>query len=149
MPINPGHVPPEETKFPTLPPEVYTVEIEDLEIDVKPDSFQKPGPDGVQPTREQYVVKFKVLDPAEFKDRLLRAWINPTLRVSTKSKRPGLAQFLKAVTGKDWTMDDREKLTGDFMNTLIGSKLRVSTQIEVSKSGKEFSAVTSYLQARG
>lgn len=146
--IDPKHVPPEEPVFPTLPPEVYTVEIEDLEIDRKPDTYKKPNPDGTQPEREQYVIKFKVLDPPEFKDRLLRAWVNTTLRVSTKSKRPGLAQFLKAVTGKDWTIEDREKLTGDFMNTLIGSKLRVSTQIETSKTGKEFSSVTSYLPVR-
>lgn len=148
MPIQPGHVPPEEPKFPNLPDDVYTAEIEDIELDVKPDSFQKPDENGVQPTREQYMVKFKVVEPSEHKGRQFRSWINTTLRVSTKAKRPGLAQFLKAVTGREWTIDDREKLTGEFMNTLIGSKLRVSLILEVSKSGKEFSAVTSYLAYR-
>lgn len=147
MPINPTHVPKEEPAFPTLPDDVYSVEIEDIELDVKPDSFAKPGDDGVQPMREQYVVKFKILEPTEHKDRQIRAWLNTTLRVSTKAKRPGLAQFLKAVTGKEWGVDDREKLTGDFINSLIGAKLRVSLILEVNKMGKEFSAVTSYLKA--
>ena len=148
MPINPGHVPPEEPKFPNLPDDVYSVEIEDLELDIKPDKFAKPDENGVTPDRQQYMVKFKVIDPLEFKDRQIRAWINTSLRISTKAKRPGLAQFLKAVTGKEWGVDDREKLTGDFMSTLIGSKLRVSLILETNKTGKEFSAVTSYLKAR-
>lgn len=147
MPINPAHVPKEEAKFPVLPDDVYSVEIEDIELDVKPDKFAKPDENGVIPDREQYCVKFKVLEPAEHKDRQIRSWLNTTLRVSTKSKRPGLAQFLKAVTGKEFGVDDREKLTGDFMNSLIGSKLRVSVILEVNKSGNEFSAVTSYLKA--
>lgn len=148
MPIQSEHVPKEEPVFPTLPAEVYLVEIDDIDLDVKPDSYHKPKEGEAQQMREQYVVKFKVLDPPEFKDRLLRSWINTTLRISTKAKRPGLTQFLKAVTGKDWTIDDRTKLTGDFMNSLIGSKLRVSTQIEVSKAGKEFSAIATYMKGK-
>ena len=148
MPINPGHVPPEEPKFPTLPPDMYAVEIEDIELDIKPNSFKKSADDGQPEERQQYKVSFKVTDPADFKDRKLMAWINTSLRISTKAKRPGLAQFLKAVTNKDFTVDDREKLTGDFMNTLIGSKLRVSIQTEKNKAGKEFPAVVGYFAPR-
>ena len=148
MPIPSGHIPPEESKFPVLPAEVYTVVIDDIELDIKPNTFKKDENDGQPETREQYKLKLRVLDPVEYADRLIMCWVSTSLRTSTKSKRPGLPAFLRVVTGKEFGVEDREKVTGDFMNTLIGSKLRVATQIEKSKSGAEFAAVTGYLIAR-
>jgi hypothetical protein len=148
MPVSPSHVPKEEQKFPPLPNEVYSVVIDDIEVDSKPDQFAKPDADGTVPLREQYKMKLRVYDPAEYNDRLILCWVSTTLRASTKSKRPGLASFLKVVTGKDWGVEDREKVTGDFMNTLIGSKLRVTTQIEKSKTGAEYAAVVGFMVAR-
>lgn len=148
MPVQSGHVPAEEPKFPTLPAEVYNVVIEDVELDVKPNAFKKTPEDGQPETREQYKLKMRVTAPAEYADRLINCWVSTSLRVSTKSKRPGLPAFLKAVTGQDFTVEDRLKVTGDFMNSLIGSKLRVATQVEKSKTGTEFPAVTGFLVAR-
>lgn len=147
MSIPSNHIPPEEPKFPIITPGMYPVEILDIDLDRKPNTFKKSDDDGQPEEREQYKVKFKLTGPADLAGRQISAWINTSLRVSTRSKRPGLVKFLKAVTGQDFTPGDREKVTGDFMNSLIGSTLSITIDIEKKKNGDDFNPVTGFFKS--
>lgn len=138
----------EDKSYPTIPPDVYTVEITDIVEEMKPSPWKnEDGSD--QPDIHQYIVKLSITDEGPYLDRWLNAWLRVSLRASTKSKRPTLPQFLHAVTGQTFGPDDRDKVTGDFINTLIGMSVRVTTQNEVSKStGTEFASVTTFLPVK-
>ena len=149
MPLPQGSSLPEEKVFPIIPPDAYIVEILDIEEETKPSTFK--NPDGtLQEDRMQYKIKFGIKDDGPQFDSWISAWINPSLRSSTKSKRPTLPQLLFAVIGKTFGPDDREKVNSDLLNSLIGSKLRVATQIEASKvTGKEYAVITTFLPLKG
>lgn len=145
MPVQAGVTLPEEQQLPPLPNDVYCVQIADIEYEKKPSPFK--NEDGsAQADTEQYKLKLAVTDVGQYLDRWVTCWVKASLRASTKSKRPTLPQFLFAVTGQNFGPDDRAKITADFMNSLIGSELRVTTVCEKSKDGsKEYAVVTSFL----
>uniref|UniRef100_A0A6H1ZGV2 DUF669 domain-containing protein n=1 Tax=viral metagenome TaxID=1070528 RepID=A0A6H1ZGV2_9ZZZZ len=140
MPLPKDAVLPEEVVYPVLPAGVYVVTIDDIELEIKPSKFK--NKDGSpQPDQIQYKVKLITGD-----DQWVTAWINPSLKVSTKSKRPSLSEFLKAVTGKQYTPEDNDKITGEFLNSLITKELRITTQVRKSETtGKEYATITSFL----
>lgn len=145
MPLQPGSTIPEEKKFDPIPADVYVATITDIEEETKPSIFTNPDGSPQEP-QTQYRVKFTIADVGPYFDRWLLCWIKPTLRASTKSKRPTLAQFLLAVTGKTFGPEDRDAVTADLINSTIGAQLRITTQIEASKTtGTSYACVTSFL----
>lgn len=140
MPLPTGTTLPEEKSYPVVPADCWEVVIEDIISETKPSVFTKP--DGTpQDPQTQYKVTLKITDAGEQVDRLLFAWIRPSLQASTKSKRPTLAQFLLAVTGKSFGPEDKDQVTGEFLNSVIGSRLRVTTQVEKAKTSDTLYAV--------
>lgn len=147
MPIPSGTKMPEEKVYESIEPDVYEAVIDDIEYEVKPSPFK--NEDGsAQEDIHQYKVKFCIKE-GKYNDRWVSAWLRCSLRKSTKSKRPTLPQFLKAVTGQDFGPEDHEKVDGDFMNSLIGSKVRITTTNEMSKDGsKEYTVISAYLASK-
>lgn len=130
-----------------LPADVYEVDIEDIDEEIKPSPWKnEDGSD--QPDIHQFKIIMNVQDDP-FNGRKIISWVRASLRTGTKSKRPTLPQFLLAVTGESFGTEDRSKITADFLNSLIGGKLRVSTQIEKAKnSDNEYTVVTSFLPSK-
>lgn len=147
MPIPAGSTLPEEPKMTPLPADVYEVDIEDIDEEIKPSPWKnEDGSD--QPDIHQFKIIMNVQDDP-FNGRKIISWVRASLRTGTKSKRPTLPQFLLAVTGESFGTEDRSKITADFLNSLIGGKLRVSTQIEKAKnSDNEYTVVTSFLPSK-
>ncbi len=145
MPLLPNASLPEEKVFPTITPNAYLADILDIESETRPSTFK--NPDGsAQGDQTQYKVKFAIKSPGAFFDSWISAWVNPSLRSSTKSKRPTLPQLILAATGQSFTEADRAKVTGDFLNTLIGTQLRIVTQAEPNKmTGKVYAVITTFL----
>lgn len=147
MPVPTGSQLPEEPKFVPLPPDVYEVVIQDIEEEIKPSPFKNADGSNQEDSHQYKVTMVVQEDP--FKDRKITAWVRASLRTGTKSKRPTLPQFLLAVTGQSFGQDDRDKVKGEFLNTLIGMRLRVATQVEKAKtSDNEFAVVNSFLATK-
>ena len=148
MPVDPLHTMPKEKIFDPLPADQYTVEVSDVEHEVKANPFKKDG-DKQPDEMRQYKFTFLVLDDGEFRGREILAWIKESLITSSKAKNPGLPEFLNAVTGEVFTPNDNEKVNGNFINSLIGSQVRVQTKVQPSKDGtKQFTKVVSYLPVK-
>lgn len=148
MPVPQGSSLPPEAPFVPLPADVYEVKIEDIEEEIKPSPFKKP--DGT-PEEDSHQFKLTLLIQDEpFVNRKITCWVRASLRDSTKSKYPTLPKLLLAVTGQQFGLDDRDKITGEFLNTLIGSKLRITTVNEAGKQdpSKEFPRVISFLATK-
>lgn len=145
MPVNSNVSVPEEKIKPPVPADVYNVQIDDIEHEIKPSPFKKT--DGTpEEDVNQFKIKFSVTDEGEYNERWITAWVKNSLRASTKSKKPTLVQFLLAVTGEAFSPEQREEINGDFLNGLIGMPLRVTTVVEKSKDGtKEYATITSFL----
>lgn len=148
MPLLSNSTLPEEKVYPIVKADVYEVTINDVEEEVKPSIFK--NPDGsAQPDQHQYKFKLEIQDEGGFKGSWLSCWVNPSLRATTKSKRPTLPQLLLAITGKNFTPDNRAEVTGEFINSFIGAKLRVTTQVVKSEgTGKEYAVVVSFLPSK-
>lgn len=148
MPVSTGHTMPKEESLPPIDNDVYNVEITDIEYEVKPSPFKKKDGTPEEDSR-QYKVKLTIKEAGAFEGRFLMLWLRESLRASTKAKGPTLPAFLLAVTGETFGPDDHEKITADFMNALIGSQLRVTTELEASKDGsKEYAKVKSCLAVK-
>lgn len=148
MPLSPTSVLPEEKAFPIIKPECYEVVLDDVEEEIKPSMFK--NPDGSpQEDQHQYKIKLVIQDEGEFKDSWLYCWVRPSLRATTKSKRPTLPQLLLAITGKNFGPENRTEVTGEFMNSFIGASLRVTTQtVKSENTGKEYAVVVSFLPSK-
>lgn len=142
MPINPNYKSPEEKPLELLPPNYYQAVIEDIEAEVKDFGFKNPDGSPQEPTH-QLVVRLKVTD-GEFAGRKLICWIKDSLFPQTKSKNPTLPKFLKAVTGKPYTVSNRAEVSPEFMNSLIGRGVRVSTDNVENKKGQEQTRVIAF-----
>jgi hypothetical protein len=155
MPVPSGSVLPDEPVFATIPPDVYEVEIVDIEEEIKPSTFTHDvkHEDG-SVTKEQnadthqYKVKFAIKDPGQWFDRWISVWINQSLRPA-KSGRPSLIGLLYAVTGRSFGPENKDEITGDFINSLMGSKLRITTTLETNAVTKKvFHKVTSFMPSK-
>ena len=133
MPVDPTHAMPKDKEMIPIPPDMYTVEVGDCEYEIKPSPFKKADGTPQEDTR-QYKLKLIVLDADEYRGRTLLAWVRESLVPSSKAKNPCLPEFLLAVTGQVFTAADFGKVTGEFMNSLIGSQLRVSTKTGLGPS---------------
>lgn len=125
-----------------LPANWYKAIIKDITYRVSelPAKYVKEGQD---PTTRQFLVTFETVAPDKYKGVRLMAWINDSLLPQAKVKgKPILPKLLFAVTGQNFTVQDRPKVTPDFMNTLIGAELRVNVEPEVKDTGT-FNKVTS------
>jgi hypothetical protein len=139
---------PKEQAFVPIPPDVYECVISDIDEEIKPSPFKKK--DGTpEDDSHQFKLKLSIVD-STFENSFVTCWVRASLQASTKAKRPTLPQFLLAVTGQQFGPDDREKVNGEFLNSLIGAPLRVATQIEKGKQNpdKEFAVVTSFLPSK-
>lgn len=148
MPVPQGSALPPEAPYVPLPADVYEVKIDDIEEEIKPSPFKKA--DGTpEEDSHQYKLKLAIQDEP-FVGKFITCWVRASLRSSTKSKYPTLPDLLLAVTNQTFGLDDREKITGEFLNTLIGSKLRISTKNEAGKQdpSKEFPRVMSFLPSK-
>mgnify|MGYP007083422298 FL=1 len=147
MPVGSNYVMPKQHETAPLPPDTYTIEIKNIEFKIKTSPFKDEN-GNPQPDSRQYQIEFAVADEGECQGRTFRTWVNETLRVSTKAKNPTLVEFLKAVTGQDFTVADHEKVTGEFLDSLIGSMLRVNTKVHESTSGAKSTKVSAFLPLR-
>jgi hypothetical protein len=148
MPVPQGSALPPEAPYVPLPADVYEVKIDDIEEEIKPSPFKKP--DGTpEEDSHQYKLKLAIQDEP-FVGKFITCWVRASLRPAGKSKYPTLPQLLLAVTGKEFGLDDREKVNGEFLNTLIGSQLRITTINEAGKQdpSKSFPRVTSFLATK-
>lgn len=144
MPIDPGsYTPPKERVMQVLEENYYVVEITDVTTQETEDGFH-PGE-----KRQQIVVDMKVLDEGKFKDAEVRAWMDDSLTAQTKKKYPNatLPKLLLAVTGKQFTPAERPEVTPEFLNSLIGSKVRINAAPFMTSLGKERTQVTSFSPA--
>jgi len=142
MPIDStAYTPPAEPIRQVLPENYYAVEITDVTTQVAENKYKPEEP------RQQFVVDMKVLD-GKFKDTEVRAWMDDSLLPQAKKKYPDatLPKLLKAVTGKTFTVADRAQVTPDFINTLIGQKVRINAKPDMSPEGKERTQVVSFTQ---
>lgn len=148
MPLLGTEVMQEEKVYPVIPADVYECVITDVESETKPSMFRNPDGSEQEP-QTQFKFKLTITEPGAHFDRWLYSWVRPSLRATTKSKRPTLPQLLLAVTGKNFSEENREEVTGAFINSFIGAKLRVTTQVEASKAtGKEYAVVVSFLPSK-
>lgn len=139
---------PKEESLPPIENDVYTVEVKDIEFERKPSPFKKKDGSPEEDTR-QYKVTLAIKDAGAYEGRTLMMWLRESLRASTKAKGPTLAAFLLAATGETFGPDDHEKITADFLNSVIGSSIRVTTEKEKSKDGtKEYAKVKSCLAVK-
>lgn len=147
MPVKPDYQAPEEKPLEVLPPDFYHCKIDDIESEVKDFGFK--NPDGTpQPPTHQFIIKLVVVS-GDMKGRKFITWVRDSLFPQTKTKAPTLPKLLKAITGKNFTVAQRSEVTADFMNSLIGSELRVSTVIEEDNKGQERSRVTGFAPVKG
>lgn len=128
MPITQDYQAPVEKVFLPLKPDYYSVKVTDIVFEIKPNKFKdKDG--NAQPDVQQFKISLETLDKEP--GRRLMVWVNDSLVVSKKAKRPEatLPVLLQAVHGRPFGSSDRAALTPDFINALIGAELRVSTGI--------------------
>lgn len=140
MPIQSGYVAPKAPEFPLLPADVYAVEIADVEAEVKPNPFKNE-----EDTREelhQYKFSLKFLEEG-LVDRKLSFWTNT--HAGATRKGVGLADLLKILMDK---VPTPAEITPEFINTLIGSKLRVTVTHRESKTGKISAVVSAFLKPK-
>lgn len=129
MPISADYQAPVEKIFLPLKPDYYAVKVMDIVFEIKPNKFKdKDG--NVQPDVQQFKITLETLDKEP--GRRLMVWVNDALTVSKKAKRPEaiLPVFLQAILGRSFGPADRDQMTPDFINALIGSELRVSTGVK-------------------
>lgn len=131
MPLDKNYTPPAEKMRPLIPENYYNAVIEDIGYSEKEDGFH-PGE-----IRKQFEVKFKITDEGKAKDATLLLWIDDSLLPQTKKKRPTLPEFLNLLTGNAYGLQDRVKLTPDFVNSLIGSAMRIQVIKETNTTGME------------
>lgn len=143
MPIASGYQSPEEKVFEPLKPDYYTVKIVDIEGEVKPNKF-KDDKGNPQPDVHQFKISLETIDKEP--GRKLTAWVKDSLVTSKKAKRPDaiLPVLLHAVTGKTFGPQDRAVVTPDFLNSLIGSELRVATGLNKTADGSVFASVLGF-----
>lgn len=143
MPIDKtSYAPPDEPVMQVLPANWYPAIIKDITYRVSelPAKYVKEGQD---PITRQFIVTFETIAPEKYKGVRLMCWINDSLLPQMKVKgKPTLPKLLLAVTGQNFAVPDRAKVTPDFMNTLIGTELRVNVEPEVKDTGT-FNKVTS------
>lgn len=143
MPITADYKSPDEKVFEPLKPDYYTVKIMDIEGEVKPNKF-KDDDGNPQPDVHQFKIVLETVDKEP--GRKLTVWVKDSLIISKKAKLPDvqLPVLLKAVTGREFGVGDRTQVTPDFLNSLIGSELRVATGLKKTADGKEFSSVLGF-----
>lgn len=125
------YAPPDEPVQQVLPANWYAAVIKDITYRVSdlPPQYVKEGQD---PKSRQFIVQFETIAPEKYKGVRLMCWMNDSLLPQTKVKgKPILPKLLLAATGQTFTVQDRAKLTPEFMNTLIGTELRVNVEPEV------------------
>lgn len=118
------YTPPAAPTFPLIPADVYRAQIEDVELEIKPNTFKKSPDDGQPAEKHQYKFKLKLLDP-EVEGRLISFWTSTTYRAGASKKGMGLYELLPALVGKD-NVPPAEGITPEYLNTLIGCTFRVT-----------------------
>lgn len=143
MPIDSSayKAPKEPTRL-LLEPNYYVVRLVDIQFQVKPSPFKdKDG--NAKPDVQQF--KLTLCLPGK-EEETFTAWVKDALFVGKNTKNPEatLPKLLSAITGQQWKSEDRAKITPDFLNSLIGSEFRVSTVIESTEQGSQFTKVTGF-----
>lgn len=133
MPIAENFVPPEVQSFGPIPAGIYDVEIADVEYEEKESPFKNPKT-GELKMSQRYIVTFKVLE-GDQKDTTFRSFLNANLKPPKEATKPSFAKLLKAVTGEEWTLARSSEITPALLNSLIGSKLKVVTDVQQKKDG--------------
>jgi len=144
MPIPTDYAPPAAAAFPLIPADVYRVQIEDVDLEIKPNTFKKSPDDGQPEEKHQYKFKLSFLDPT-LSDRKISFWTSTAYRANASKKGLGLYELLPVLLPAA-DMPTADKVTPEFINTLIGLKMRVTISHKENPNTKEKRAnVSSFL----
>lgn len=117
-------------KFDPMPADVYSVEILDVE-EREGTKYQS------SEVEVQISVKFVILDEGQYYGRFLWATCSPKISGGTKQSK--LYQVIHAATGMEFTKEQFQKageiVTPDFLNSMIGSQLRLSVTVADKQDG--------------
>lgn len=145
MPVPTDFAAPEDVVMGAMTPGIYESEITDITYEEKESSF-KDEKTGEPKVSKRFTVQFKVVEGPSTGSQF-RAWLNANLRPPKEPTKPSLAKLLKVVTGEEWPTTRQAELTGTFMNTLIGAKLKVVTDVQKKKDGSgEYTLPTQFMK---
>lgn len=145
MPLDANYTRPNEPVSEALKSGMYVVEVTDLTSIVEPNKFKKEG-DKSPETLHRIKIEMTICE-GEFKDRRLFAWVRDSLATpGKKAKNPEvcLQKLIRVTLNEDVSPRDAERVNHEFMNSLIGKKLRVMTTLRTSANGDQFPQVMSF-----
>jgi hypothetical protein len=131
--------------FIPLPPDVYPVEILDIE-EREGTKFQS------SEVETQINVKFVVIEDGQYYGRYLWATCSPKITGGTKQSK--LYQVIVAATGREFTKEELQKahevVTPDFLNSLIGAHMRLTVSVKDKQDGSgKTNKIEAYMPNKG
>jgi len=143
----------EKMEYPPLPKDVYQVELLDITSEERAtyDTKNKPEEEKIMET----VLKFQFtllegIDRARNNQKLRgrSIWENfvPTYLYEGRKGKNKLYKITEALLGRELTPEDEATMDSDFLNSLIGSQIRVTVGHRES-DGNVYDQITDYLVA--
>ncbi len=144
--ISQGFTVPDRPKkvFELMPEGVYNVELIDV-TDEEKSVYQKPDEKEIK-----LVFTFAVIDEGPHYGR--RVWDEAKPTITVKPKASNLHIILQKLTGVSFTEEQcnnqKDVLTTDFLNSLIGIQKQLSIVIHTSKTGNQSNQIDAYLPTK-
>ena len=143
----------EKMEYPPLPKDVYQVELLDITAERRAtyDTRNKPEEEKIMET----ILKFQFtllegIDRSKDNQKLRgrSVWENfvPTYLYEGKKGKNKLYKITEALIGRDLTREDEMTMDSDFLNSLIGSQVRITIGHKES-DGTVYDQITDYLVA--
>lgn len=128
--------------FDPVPADVYAVEVLDIE-EREGTKFQS------SEVETQINFKFAIIEEGPYYGRFM--WATCAPKVTGGAKQSKLYQVIVAITGKEFSKDELKRageiVTPDFLNSMIGSQLRLTVSIKdkVDGSGGKTNKIDAFL----
>lgn len=132
----------EKMEYDPLPEDVYQVQLLDVEMQSKPSYDDKTVMEDV------LSFQFVVLDDGEFRGRSIWKNFVPTYLYNGKKGKNALYQITEAIIRRELKDEDKQNLSSDFVNTLVGYQCRVTVKNKTTGEGKIFSNIDTFLPAK-
>lgn len=132
----------EKMEFDPLPEDVYQVQLLDVEMQSKPSYDDKTVMENV------LSFQFVVVDDGEFRGRSIWKNFVPTYLYNGKKGKNGLYQITEAIIRRELKDEDKQNLSSDFVNDLVGYQCRVTVKNKTTGEGKTFSNIDTFLPAK-
>jgi hypothetical protein len=142
MPIPKNWTAPRTNKeFPALPPDVYQVFIEDVDI-VQTKAYQS------EEMIWQLKFTFQVLDEA-YKKRKVWKYVTPVISAGSDTRKPANFNLIyEAVFEANPTANNVINIDANVVNSFIGKQLRLTLRKSTTHDGREVNKIESYLPVK-